>query len=182
MPDASKRLTFRAASASRGAVGRLLLVEASIFASFDKNAYEAGDVLSVRLVVDNSLSQANLPAASFKLYQIVQLFASNEQHAQSVVISKAQGHPVGKGMKDERSIQVPLSIDAQPTCKGTLVRCQYFLEILQKVPGAASDLTIKQEIHVFQSTLPEYKPLETPDDWHPTNFPTVPVTRNYEQY
>ena len=132
-------------------------------------------------MVDNSKSSVSLPPASLRIIQNIEFTSSPETSSQTVICGKTHGHSVNKGIRDERFVSIPLSMNLQSSTNGNLVKCKYSLEITQMVPNA-SNLVVLHDIQVCLSHLPEYKALAIPSEWNPSTYPATDADIHFQAY
>lgn len=142
-------------------------------ANIDRNAYGPGDVVNLRLIVDNSSSDVDLQAATLKLVRTLNVRAQTDRHYESLTVVKSKGPGVPAGEKAERIIQLHLPNDSEPSTSSNLIDCSYQLSIELKVPWSP-DVTIKVPIQIYAPQRPTYvATLQYPVGWNPNMFPVV---------
>lgn len=170
----------------------------SMSANIDKNAYEPGDTVRLRLILDNSSSQVDLEYLSLKLVSEINLIATevidrpigldsrricHEVSSSRGTIAKARSAGVKAGERVDRYIQLTLPTDCEPSTKSSLISCKYLLSVELKVPWSP-DVVITQPVQIYASQRQTYQAhLQYPPDWAPSVFPIIDLqTMQYVTY
>ncbi len=143
----------------------------SMSASIDKNAYGPGDVVQLRLIVDNSESQVDLERLSLRLMQSFTMRAGRDSTSGSACICMAHSPAVPQGERADRLISMPIPARIEPSTSGRLIECEYRLTVTLAVPWSL-DVVIRVPVQIATPQQSSYlEALPTPPEWSPSVFP-----------
>lgn len=145
----------------------------SMSASLDRNAYCPGETVCLRLLIDNSLSQVDLEAASLKLTVRLSLRAQGERASEAHNLCRAKAPGVKAGERAERHVQLTLPSNVEPSTTGQLITCEYTIDAVLKVPWSP-DVVCKQSVQIVAPIQESYVPtLVYPEGWQPSIYPVA---------
>lgn len=160
----------------------------TVAANIDRNAYGPGDLVNVRLIVDNSASKVDLDGCDLKLIQNVNLNAEGRNRFVSKMIAETKSAHVKKGDNADRIIQLVIPKNAGPSTNGNLIQCSYDLQVSMVVPWSL-DVNLKQPVQIFapvQQIIPPPPPplILSTDEWsNPTVMPVIKLDDiQYQKY
>lgn len=155
----------------------------SVAANIDKNAYAPGEVVNVRLIVDNTQSHVALDGLSLKLQQSLKLSAQNHTYQRDETVARGRSQAVPVGERTDRIIQLVIPQQTEPSTRASLVRCDYTLKIDMIVPWSPN-VTLKQPVQIYAPVQQTYVMAPAmPPDWNPTLMPAVNLAEAvYQSY
>lgn len=149
----------------------------SLSASLEKNAYCPGEVVRLRLIVDNSKSTVDLPACSLKLTGAITVRARGETKRMGGTIVKATSPGLPAGERAERMIEMILPHSIEPSTSSKLVHCAYTVDAVLKVPWSP-DVLCKTCVQIVIPQTADYvAQLQYPPGWNPTVYSPVDLQK-----
>lgn len=156
----------------------------SVAANIDRNAYGPGELVNVRLIVDNSTSKINLQGCDISLVQNIQLSAQGKSYTISQTLAKSTSPSIIRGDRADRIIQMMIPKSAEPSTRGNLINCSYIVHVDMIVPWS-QDVSLTQPVQIFEPVHQIYTlPPALPASWSsPTVMPIVDLDKlQYQNY
>lgn len=145
----------------------------SMAASIDKNAYSPGEQCKLQLMVDGKECQVDIDQISFALHQSVTMRAGGEKFYETRKLIQSNTPRVPAGGSTTRTIPLNLPYDCTPSCRSSLITCEYTLRVRLSVPWC-SDVDLVVPVHIYAPPSANYvAQVVYPESWSYQTMPAV---------